>query len=701
MEGRLQFKFKMFPKKEFTDLLQNTSEAVKNCKTEVRKTTNYSITYNTEHNKVIAEVGRKNVNLNVPVDVPRNVQAFVPLMKGLAELKLATENPFEHYLGVGDHFKPLVSLSQVKKEGFVNLAHQQGKVLVLDFWGTWAPQVIPDLVDSQQVIAKNKAKWGDQVAFVTIGYNDKGENLAKAVTELKLDDMLHFRISNFRPEEGNSLNYGCDQVPKRFIIDKWGKVRFVIPLGTPHNKEQNIEYLLSETSEKKFENLHFKTLKKYFKDVLINKIAENRNAFINFSFHFRKRAFYDFEGKVGDKVFIRPKLEIMYKKKYEAKVKALVADVLSTLPEGTISHTLTVSDLKTAKLESSKIAVEALSYTGLPSTLKQVSTSSYVMLPHTDFLTWNVRKAIYEPINLPVEQMEAAQSFNKAVHSKAPFVTSAESAALLQSIVANASVKMGEQFKPFTAVEIETGAPVKVEGKIGNASIITFWGSMVPPSMIAMDQVNTVLQKNSSEWQGKVNAFSVCVDQDEEIINKILSSKPMESMRHYKMIPNSPVGAMYNLNMMPVTIIVNKFGKIAFIGNPAAIKLEETIVKILTREDKEAEATVEKFITQEEYKKLRKYLKESDMRATLEKTFIKSGAKDKPLFNIILSKINEFNGNGPIATKYKIFLHLSILEQEFPFWKPYTDQLVSFATPDKFEAFKLELLKERPSIPTK
>ena len=67
---------------------------------------------------------------------------------------------------VGDHMGVIENVSFVSKDGTTNVEHKHGQVILLDFWATWCPPCQAPMAHNQEMLAHNKATWGEKVRII-------------------------------------------------------------------------------------------------------------------------------------------------------------------------------------------------------------------------------------------------------------------------------------------------------------------------------------------------------------------------------------------------------------------------------------------------------------------------------------------------------------------------------------------------------
>ena len=106
----------------------------------------------------------------------------------------------------------------------VSLAAHKGKVVVLDFWGSWCGPCRLELPHLQKAYEQYKAKG---VAFTTVNVEmaDSPEEHKRIATEYMKANSFTFPVA-IDPENVAVQAHKVESYPTVFIIDKTGKIRF-------------------------------------------------------------------------------------------------------------------------------------------------------------------------------------------------------------------------------------------------------------------------------------------------------------------------------------------------------------------------------------------------------------------------------------------------------------------------------------------
>jgi thiol-disulfide isomerase/thioredoxin len=122
-------------------------------------------------------------------------------------------------LGVGQPAPPFALLDNAGRT--VTLADLRGKVVYLDFWGSWCPPCMKELNEYSHALKKQFA--GRDVVFVYISVGDAEEKWQKVLVAKNLlsANAVHLR----QPKDGQTaFDYQINTFPTYWLLDKAGRI---------------------------------------------------------------------------------------------------------------------------------------------------------------------------------------------------------------------------------------------------------------------------------------------------------------------------------------------------------------------------------------------------------------------------------------------------------------------------------------------
>jgi peroxiredoxin len=113
---------------------------------------------------------------------------------------------------------PSFSLSQVGAAGRVSTDNLKGKVVILDFWGTFCEPCKKSFPKLQDLYAKYKP----QLQIVGISEDDEKDGIQDFINTYS----AKFTIAWDGPDKGVAPKYNVSTMPSSYVIDKKGVVRY-------------------------------------------------------------------------------------------------------------------------------------------------------------------------------------------------------------------------------------------------------------------------------------------------------------------------------------------------------------------------------------------------------------------------------------------------------------------------------------------
>ncbi|CAD8123735.1 unnamed protein product [Paramecium sonneborni] len=153
----------------------------------------------------------------------------------------------------------------------------------------------------------------------------------------------------------------------------------------------------------------------------------------------------------------------------------------------------------------------------------------------------------------------------------------------------------------------------EVEG--GFIYLINVWGIEDEETYEPIDEVVKLFKRNIT-WKDKVKCVAICIDSNSQEIINIIQQKKWDIFDHYCLLPDSEIGETFldnfNVEEIPMAILVNKWGRIVCFGLHDHLQIEEKIKQQLQAKEniiiqKDDEQINNTGITQEQFKMLKAY----------------------------------------------------------------------------------------------
>jgi thiol-disulfide isomerase/thioredoxin len=107
----------------------------------------------------------------------------------------------------------------------VQFADFKGKVVVMDFWGSWCGPCRTELPHYQALY--DRYKNSHDVAFISLNWEHAETAEKHQQTALKFMTLSHYTFPVVYDHDGSAVkNYGIQGFPTVFLIDRTGKIRY-------------------------------------------------------------------------------------------------------------------------------------------------------------------------------------------------------------------------------------------------------------------------------------------------------------------------------------------------------------------------------------------------------------------------------------------------------------------------------------------
>lgn len=120
----------------------------------------------------------------------------------------------------------------------IQLSNLKGKVVLLNFWATWCAPCIREFYEMpSKILEKYK---NEDFVFIPIAIGEDNALVSKKMDYLKGKEIVF--NAGFDPKKKIWNTYATGAIPKNFIIDKKGVIRFT----STGNNETNVDNLAKE-----------------------------------------------------------------------------------------------------------------------------------------------------------------------------------------------------------------------------------------------------------------------------------------------------------------------------------------------------------------------------------------------------------------------------------------------------------------------
>lgn len=234
--------------------------------------------------------------------------------------------------------------------------------------------------------------------------------------------------------------------------------------------------------------------------------------------------------------------------------------------------------------------------------LKDHEVSTLASLQEKDVVLIEKRPGLAEPKERSRKIVEGTISHNVPKEKFNAIMLKADELGLLVDI--EQTLPLGGPFGDYGEIDnVYDEGKTHLKHEAGEVLLVDVWATWCDPCQRPMQHNQEMLVKNEAGWAGKVRIVGVSVDDEKEKIKQRVDSKGWNKIQHLTLLgwkhDHKLIGD-FSINGIPFVCLVNKFGKINFVGHPSSINLEGRINELIAQDKEvdEAPAAPEQAITE-------------------------------------------------------------------------------------------------------
>jgi thiol-disulfide isomerase/thioredoxin len=139
--------------------------------------------------------------------------------------------------------------------------------------------------------------------------------------------------------------------------------------------------------------------------------------------------------------------------------------------------------------------------------------------------------------------------------------------------------------------------PVTLHSFRGHIVYLEFWATWCGPCQIPMTQLNEMMRKRPSSWDGRVDVLAASIDDSPEVLKRHAENK---GWNHVRILwagaeghtdSDSPAAQPFGVNGIPCAFLIDPEGRIVWKGHPKDANVETQIDELLRAADKPSDKT--------------------------------------------------------------------------------------------------------------
>jgi len=126
-------------------------------------------------------------------------------------------------VGKGDKYMTIENCTTIDNNDVeTTIKHEEGEVLLVDFWATWCPPCQRPMAHNQEMLDKHGKDWGKTVRIIGLSIDSDCKKVVDHVKAKGWTAIEHY----FRGKSKASETYGVQGVPHVLLVDKSGTIVF-------------------------------------------------------------------------------------------------------------------------------------------------------------------------------------------------------------------------------------------------------------------------------------------------------------------------------------------------------------------------------------------------------------------------------------------------------------------------------------------